>query len=67
MLLAAAAESTTIIDLSAYPDWLLVLAGTLVAAFIVWLLITMLKWTLWLLFFGILVGGLVWSGWLLME
>ena len=60
-------ESVTVVDLSAYPDWLLVLGGTLVVALVVWLLITLLKWTLWLLFFGVLIGGLAWAGWLLWQ
>jgi hypothetical protein len=58
-------SSVTIVDLSSYPTWLVVLIGTLVTAFIVWLLITLLKWALWLLFFGVLVGGLAWTVWLL--
>jgi hypothetical protein len=60
-------QSVTFIDLSGYPEWLLVLAGTLIAALVVWILMTVLKWTLWLLFFGVLIGGIAWAGWLLMQ
>jgi hypothetical protein len=60
-------ETVTIVDLTAYPDWVLVLGGTLVTAFFVWLLITLLKWALWFLFFGILIGGLGWTAWLLVQ
>jgi hypothetical protein len=34
---------------------------------VVWILMKLLKWTLWLLFFGVLVGGLAWAGWLFMQ
>jgi hypothetical protein len=57
----------TVVDLSGYPDWLLVLGGTVGGALIVWLLITLLKWTLWLLFYGVLIGGVMWAGWLLLQ
>jgi hypothetical protein len=60
-------ESVTVVDLSGYPDWLLALVGTLVAAFVVWLMITLLKWALWFLFFLVLIGGLAWTGWLLLQ
>ena len=60
-------ESVTIVDLSSYPSWLLVLVGTVVAAFIIWLLITLLKWALWLLFYAVLIGGFMWAGWLLLQ
>lgn len=67
VFLALVKESVTVVDLSGYPDWLLVLGGTIVAAVIVWLLITLLKWTLWLLFYGVLIGGVIWAGWLLLQ
>jgi hypothetical protein len=54
-------------DLSAYPRWLLVFGGTLVAVVTLWVMMKLLKWTLWLLLFIILVGGLAWAGWELMR
>lgn len=60
-------ESVTVIDLSAYPRWLVVLVGTLVGALVIWLLIKLLKVALWLLFFAVLIGGLAWVGWLLLH
>ncbi len=60
-------ESVTVIDLSSYPRWLVVLVGTLVGALVIWLLIKLLKVALWLLFFAVLVGGLAWVGWLLLH
>jgi len=67
VLLAAVTESITIVDLSAYPEWMLVAGGTLLVALVVWLLITILKWALWLLFYGVLLGGLGWAVWLLVK
>jgi hypothetical protein len=67
VLAAAVKETVTIIDLSAYPDWLVVLGGTLLTALIVWLLITLMKWALWILFYVVLVGGVLWAGWLLLR
>jgi hypothetical protein len=64
------AEVTThsyFVDLSAYPRWLVVLVGTLAAALVIWILIKLLKLALWLLFFGVLIGGLFWSGYLLVH
>lgn len=60
-------ESVTVIDLSSYPRWLVVLVGTLVGALVIWLLIKLLKVALWLLFFAVLVGGLAGVGWLLLH
>jgi hypothetical protein len=54
-------------DLSAYPQWMIVAVGTLVVALVVWILMKLLKWTLWLLFFGVLIGGLAWAGWLAVQ
>lgn len=67
VFLALVKESVTVVDLSGYPDWLLVLGGTFGGALVVWLLITLLKWTLWLLFYGVLIGGVMWAGWLLLQ
>jgi len=67
VIFALVHESVTVVDLSGIPEWLLVLGGTLIAALVVWLLITVLKWTLRLLFFGLLIGGVAWAGWLLIH
>ncbi len=55
------------VDLSQYPPWLVVLAGTLAAALIIWILMKVLKLALWLLFFAVLIGGIAWAGWLLVQ
>lgn len=69
MTFAAATQATRSFefDLSAYPPWLVVAVGTLVAALLVWILMKLLKWTLWLLFFGVLIGGLAWAAWLFLQ
>jgi hypothetical protein len=52
------------LDLSAYPRWLVVAVGTLVLAFVLWVMMKLLKWTLWIAVFVVLVGGLTWAAWL---
>ena len=63
MLLAEVVTQTYFLDLSAQPRWLVVLVGTLVAALIIWIAMKLLKWTLWLLFLAVLIGGCAWAGW----
>jgi hypothetical protein len=69
VLLAEATQTskTYFIDLSGYPQWLVVLVATLVAALAIWILIKLLKLTLWLLLFVVLIGGVLWAGWLLLQ
>lgn len=71
MWLAAAVVTETVkvydFDLSAYPRWLVVLVATLAAALVIWLMIKLMKLALWLLFFAVLIGGLAWAGWLLLQ
>jgi hypothetical protein len=55
------------VDLSAYPQWLVVFVGTLAAALVIWIMIKLLKWALWLLFFAVLVGGTLWAAYLLVN
>ena len=50
------------IDLSEYPRWLVVLGGTIVAVVVIWILMKLLKLTLWLLLISVLIGGLIWTG-----
>lgn len=67
MLPALITEKVTVVDLSPYPDWLVVLGATLVGALAIWLLIKLLKLALWFLLLVVLVGGLAWTGWLLLR
>ena len=66
-MLAEVVTNSYLLDLSAYPKWLVVLIGTLAAALIIWILIKLLKLALWLLFFAVLFGGFFWAGFLLMN
>lgn len=67
MLFAQTATKTYFIDLSAYPQWLVVLVGTLAAVLGLWILMKLLKWTLWILLFCVGIGGLLWAMWLLLN
>lgn len=58
---------TYVLDLSAYPRWLVILAGTLLAALALWIGMKLLKWTLGLLLICVLIGGVVWAGWELLH
>jgi hypothetical protein len=64
VLLAEVVTKTWFVDLGGYPQWLVVLVGTLLLAFGIWLLIKLLKLALWILFWLVLVGGLLWAMWL---
>jgi hypothetical protein len=66
-VLAQTVTKTYFVDLSAYPQWLVVLGATLAAALVIWILMKLLKWTLWLLFLAVLIGGVLWTGWLLIH
>ncbi len=60
-------QHTWVYDLSAWPRWLVVLCATLLLAFFIWVGMKLLKVALWLLFFAVLVGGLCWAAWLLIQ
>ncbi len=53
--------------LAAYPEWLLVLAATLVLAVGIWLFMKVVKWLLYLVLAIVLVGGVGWAVWLLVQ
>lgn len=61
------APVTQVINLSAYPQWLVVLVATVVLTLGLWIMMKLLKWTLWILLFVIFIGGLCWSAYLLVE
>ena len=67
VLFADVVTKSYFVDLSAYPKWLVVLVVTLAAALVIWIMIKLLKWALWLLFFAVLVGGVLWSAYLLVN
>lgn len=61
MLLALQKAPPTIVDsLADYPHWFVVACVTIVAAVLIWLLVKVLKWTLWVILITVLlVGGAV--------
>lgn len=70
VLLAQATEVVTnsyVVDLSAYPRWLVVLVGTLLLAAAIWIGMKVLKLALWLLFFAVVIGGIAWAVWELIR
>jgi hypothetical protein len=67
MLAAVVKETVTTIDLSSWPRWLVVLCTTLVLAFIIWIGIKLLKLALWIFFWVVLIGGICWAAWLLIQ
>ena len=67
VLFAELVTKSYFVDLSAYPKWMVVFVGTLAAALIIWIMMKLLKWALWLLFFAVLVGGMLWAAYLLVN
>ena len=51
------------IDLSGWPRWALIAAGTLVLTGCLWVAMKVLKWALGLLLVLVLLGGLAWAVW----
>ncbi len=54
-------------SLAEYPRWFVVACVTVVAALGIWLLIKVVKMTLYILLVAVIVGGLAMVGWLLMN
>lgn len=52
-------------SLADYPRWLVVACVTIVLAAAIWVVMKLLKWTLWLLLFAVLAIGLSTAVWLL--
>lgn len=67
VLFAQVVTESYFVDLSAYPKWLVVLVGTFAAVLVIWIMMKLLKWALWFLLFVVLVGGVLWSGYLLVN
>jgi hypothetical protein len=67
LVLAAVVTKSYFVDLSSYPQWLVVLVGTLVLALAIWIGMKLLKVALWLLFYAVLIGGLIWAAWLIVH
>jgi hypothetical protein len=67
MPFAEAVSKTYFLDFSGWPEWVLVLVGTLAAVILIWIFMKLLKVALWILLFVVLVGGLGWAAWLLLK
>ncbi len=48
---------TVVESLADYPRWFVVVCVTIVAAVLIWLVMKVLKWTLWLLLITVLLVG----------
>lgn len=51
-------------SLAEYPRWFVVWCATMVLAVAIWVLMKLLKWTLWLLIFVVVAVGLASAAWL---
>lgn len=68
VLLAVVTKTSSFgVSFEGYPDWLVILVGSLVAALAIWILIKLIKLALWLLFFVVLLGGLAAALWVLLQ
>ncbi len=72
LLATATAAPSTVVTVQRewwviYPDWIMVLGATAVAAVGIWLLMKLLKLMLWLLFFAVVVGGVLTAAWMLIR
>lgn len=54
-------------SLAEYPQWLVVACGTIVVAAAIWVVMKLLKWTLWLLLAAVLAIGLGTAAWLVFR
>jgi preprotein translocase subunit SecD len=54
-------------SLADYPRWVVVACVTIVLAAAIWVMMKLLKWTLWLLLFAVLIIGLGTAAWLVFR
>ena len=66
-LLTKTPTPTMIDSLADYPRWLVVACVTIVLAAAIWVIMKLLKWTLWLLLFAVLAIGLGTAAWLMFR
>jgi hypothetical protein len=67
MLLGALTRAVDSDPYYGYPPWLVIAAGALVAALLLWIFGKLLKWVLWVLIVVVLVGGLIMAVRMLFE
>ena len=66
-LLSKFSASTMLDSLADYPRWVVVACVTIVLAAAIWVMMKLLKWTLWLLLFAVLIIGLGTAAWLVFR
>lgn len=66
-LLSKLSASTMLDSLADYPRWVVVACVTIVLAAAIWVMMKLLKWTLWLLLFAVLIIGLGTAAWLVFR
>lgn len=67
MLLAQTVSKSYLFDFSGWPQWVVVLVGTLVAVVLIWIFMKLMKVALWVFLFIVLLAGLGWAGYLLLK
>ena len=66
-LLSKTSAPTLLDSLADYPRWVVVVCTTIVLAAAIWVVMKLLKWTLWLLLLGVVIIGLGTAVWLLFR
>ena len=66
-LLSKPSAPTILDSLADYPRWVVVACATIVLAAASWVVIKLLKWTLWLLLLSVVIIGLGTAAWLLFR
>ena len=66
-LLSKPSAPTILDSLADYPRWVVVACATIVLAAAIWVVIKLLKWTLWMLLFAVLIIGLGTAAWLMLR
>ena len=66
-LLSKPSAPTILGSLADYPRWVVVACATIVLAAAIWVVIKLLKWTLWLLLLSVVIIGLGTAAWLLFR
>ena len=66
-LLSKTSAPTLLDSLADYPRWVVVVCVTIVLAAAIWVVMKLLKWTLWMLLFAVLIIGLGTAAWLMLR
>ena len=66
-LLSKTSAPTILDSLADYPRWVVVACATIVLAAAIWVVMKLLKWTLWLLLLSVVIIGLGTAAWLLFR